>query len=181
MHYQIEMQFGDYGSCDSPTNGDAMVFLDGSPIKVPVNQPLICSTDYSGGTDFADLVSDELPVISKRFAQALRDSGVSNFEVFPVDLMNFSTKERWPGFLAINIIGRLKCVHLGESQGTHVGGGMVMFRKITLRKDVVHNHRLFRIAESPSKIVIHESVKRHLDSISPPLIGIDYIPLAESL
>jgi hypothetical protein len=177
MYYVIDLRMGAEGACKPPMVGDHTVFIDGTPLQGRFPLPLECATRVTGTPRFSDLLCQGIPVVSKRLAQALRDAGLSNIEEFPTELVNFKTNERWAGFLTLNIIGILKCVNEGESEGDDIGGGIVAYNKMVLKKSIVQRHLLFRVEEAPSTIVIHESVKNFLDAMTPPLTGISYIPV----
>ncbi len=182
MHYLFDIDFEEgLGSCNKPRTIGDYNFQLGMPITTgDVPNPLVCPTDHVGPEDFADYLNNQLPVVSRRFVQALRDAGVSNFEEYPADILNRDTGQRWTGFVAINIIGSLKCVHVEASSGSDIGGNCIIYHDITLRKEVINNHLLFRVDEACATIVIHESVKRHLASVSPKLTGINFIPVKEA-
>jgi hypothetical protein len=54
----------------------------------------------------------------------------------------------------------------GDAGG--VGSPLLALNKLVLDKSKTHEFLMFRLAESPSTLLIHDCVNRHIDANDPP-------------
>ncbi|WP_444993942.1 hypothetical protein [Aliikangiella sp. IMCC44359] len=104
------------------------------------------------------------PVASQAFVDALIEIGVDNIITYDVLLHNEDYSVTYEGFKAINIIGLVKAagpgtVYLSDSRLIDAS-----IDTLELEPRSIKGLYIFRLAESISTIVLHEKVKRHLES-----------------
>ncbi|WP_444993941.1 hypothetical protein [Aliikangiella sp. IMCC44359] len=107
---------------------------------------------------------DEPPIASQAFVDALIEIGVDNIITYDVLLHNEDYSVTYEGYKAINIIGLIKAagpgtVYLGDSKLIDAS-----IESLELEPRSIKGLYIFRLAESITTIVVHEKVKRHLES-----------------
>ena len=98
---------------------------------------------------------------------ALQESGVDNLETYQTKITNKKTGEVCEDYLAVNIVGLVKAADMLKSKAVvHSANGLIDtdFDSIVINEDAAAGHKMFRLAESINGVVIHRSVKEHLES-----------------
>lgn len=149
----------------------SVFILAGAPITEPLPEPLTFEIEVRGGP-VPDYLSLMIPVFSDRLVEALREAGVDNLQTFPAVLVDGATKERWEGYQAINILGKVACADMDKSTCSEIGAGMVVIRELWIHDDAAEGLLLFRLGQSPYRVLIHDKVADHLLS-RPELTGFD--------
>ncbi|WP_444993943.1 hypothetical protein [Aliikangiella sp. IMCC44359] len=103
-------------------------------------------------------------IANQEFVDALIEIGVDNIITYDVLLHNEDYSVTYEGYKAINIIGLIKAagpgtVYLGDSKLIDAS-----IESLELEPRSIKGLYIFRLAESISTIVVHEKVKRHLES-----------------
>lgn len=117
-----------------------------------------------------------VPVFSNKLIGELKKCGVDNLQTVPAVLRNETTGESWNEYSLVNIVGLLSCADMEMSEYTIIGTRpnsdipLAHFQKLIIDEARANGQYLFRLAEEPSTILIHESIKNHLMS-NPPETG----------
>jgi len=178
LYQRIEPDnFSDYGVTGKPELPGDVSFLRGARIMQTLPDPLVFEVDYPKGEEPPHLLGDVIPIASDTLVRELRNAGVDNFEVFPAVLRNPSTGKEWRNFWAFNELGLVAWVNMQESEYDTImkgsAGGvrtpLLGFHKIVLDSKKVRDDLLmFRLAESPGALIIHDRVDKHLVAHTPP-------------
>ena len=178
LYQRIEPDnFSDYGVTQKPDLPGDVSFLRGARITEKLPNPLVFEVDYPKSEEPPHLLGDVIPIASDRLVRELRNAGVDNFETFPAVLHNPSTRKEWKDFWAFNALGLVAWVNMeeseydtimkGSSKGVRtplVGFHTIVHDKTKTRDDLL----MFRLAESPSALIIHDRVDKHLVAHTPP-------------
>ena len=107
-----------------------------------------------------------IPVMSKRLRDTLSSLGVDNIDFFPTILTNSSTAETYP-YYAYKIVGLVSLADMQKSEFVTYRNSApvidVSFQKLVFDHSKGRGQLLFRLAESTSTIVVHETVKQGIE------------------
>ena len=70
-------------------------------------------------TVLAELWKSPLPAMSKRLHAALLSAGVANLDVYPLDIVDPSSKRVLQDHIAFNLIGKVAAIDMGKSAPSH--------------------------------------------------------------
>lgn len=175
----------------------------GSRIEVP---PEVESRDFQRGSwiqlepqfraDFEVVVhgapdplphwlGDRTPVVSAPLLAALRRAGVDNVQSFPVLVRRAESGERIEGFSLLNVVGAVDAADPEASRGEVLidedpGPKLTQYSHLVLARDRTQDLNLFRLADSPSVLLVHDRVKQKLWADAPPE-GWGLVPLEVEL
>lgn len=106
----------------------------------------------------------ESSVMTPALVNALRDAGVDNLQIFPVEIEDAFTGEVLNfKYALVNIIGLVSCVDLESSEHLPFGNGYY-FHKIKIDEEKVKGLSMFRLAESHLEIIVNEKVAKVINS-----------------
>ena len=112
-------------------------------------------------SEFEDL---GIPVMSDRLYQVLVSCGVDNLEVFPAVLKNTSTQQKYK-YYAYKIYDVVPLMNITESEyETYRNTGPATIHKFVADESRTRGLLMFRMAESITDIVVHESVKKAIEA-----------------
>jgi hypothetical protein len=161
--------------------GYTSTFLDGRKIVVPVPNPL--------EINLAHLKKNENPshficnsahflIISDLLLTAFKDSGITNFQIFPVVLKDTKTKREWNNYYAFNELDCIDAALLEKCEYDVLVEGDKKLRIIPLysfdevvlsAKKLKKEPKMFRIIHDPGEqLYISEDVVDVLRANSPP-------------
>ncbi|MES2824949.1 MAG: hypothetical protein V4732_15195 [Pseudomonadota bacterium] len=175
-YYLLETDnYIDYGVIDNPEIDDDPSFLNGQRITGPIPL-LIFEINFPKDEKLPHYLGDQFPLVSKAFLHALQLAGVDNFQQFPARLVNSQTGQSWDDFVAFNVIGFVKAANLDHSDFDVLMAGsdddkvppLLAFREIALDKNKIPSaSMMFRMAEDPCNVIIHEQVVAVLSTHKP--------------
>ena len=96
-------------------------------------------------------------VMHTRLVEALRFSGVDNLQTFPAEVLDTASGVVSREFQVVNVIGLVSCADL-EASRSHPLGTVYFFEQIVLDPSRTGGALMFRLAESPVEVVVHEKV-----------------------
>lgn len=132
---------------DHPVPEPLEVLLDGDGILMPMfNRGIL-------------LFSDDL-------VRAMREAGVDNIDCYDAVTVDPIGNKRYTNYKAVNIIGLVAAADLSKSQYTAPSGRALIdtdFDSLAIDESRSHGMLLFRLAECVSAIVIHSSVREHIE------------------
>ncbi|MFP2962238.1 imm11 family protein [Myxococcus sp. 1LA] len=191
MYYVIRYGPAEDNSADlymDPIPGKKVSFTRGERLGTI---PLLTFRKRAGDRGaFLDYMGSSPPcmVVSDRFVEALRSVGVDNVDFYPAQLVDEASGKVTPGYQAANVVGLIACVDAAQSVYTLMPGlpegrgipknGIFEFKSMHLDYTKVHGAKIFRLFETTSTIIVHESVRDAIEKAG--LRGIRLIP-AEGL
>jgi hypothetical protein len=94
-------------------------------------------------------------VITKRLYSALQEAGVDNTESYTCVIRNAETGFTSDDYVAVNLLSLVKSVDLERA---NINGDL------TLEALKAKGYLMFRLEENPGAIMVHKSVKAHLEN-----------------
>lgn len=154
-------------------------WMHGVALKDPPTAPLVLEVDLDDeeAGDFADFVVAPIPLVTDRFREALKASGVSNIDYYPVTMVGAEQFDEFPVYYAANIVGKISAADKTASRYTEAfsGPGATLFDKFVLDPALHVDLQVFILAEHLSTVVVSERVKTCAEKM-----GVDtlrFIPL----
>lgn len=153
--------------------GDIYMWEDGLPLEQEERESIPSSIEidfdvfrgYTGPPkEFEDL---GVSIMSQRLHDALISAGVDNIEFFPAVLTNTSTGEKFK-YYAYKLVGIVSLMDEGQSEyetyrnTTPIADTTI--HKFVADESKAHGLLMFRMAESITAIVVHESVKKTIEA-----------------
>lgn len=128
--------------------------------EIPI--PVYIQEGYEEGTPLN--YYDSLPVASNEFIEALKEAGVNNIITYDANLETEDDEVKHTGFKAFNLISIVKPagdgnVYIGDKKLFSNSG-----EELGLAPKPVTGMLMFRITKGMGEIIIHESLKKHLES-----------------
>ncbi len=118
-------------------------------------------------------------LMSEQLLNCLQAAGVDNLDDYATELFNPKTGQRFSNYRAVNIIGLVAAADLAQSDYQAHGSPLVDvdFDSLTVDPKKSRGLLLFRLAECVSGIVVHESVKHHVEKCG--IRYLDWLPPEE--
>lgn len=135
-------------------------FDDEPPTPIPV------TIELKSDSVLPELNRSGIPLITKRLHQALIDGGVDNLDIYPTCITDPKSGNQFDDYFAFNLIGLIAAADLGKSRYTAPDGGLISvdFDSIAIDEKKTKEALMFRLAESTNVILVHESIKEHLEN-----------------
>jgi hypothetical protein len=133
----------------------------------PPPEPILVTRHIRADSIMAEFWQVPLPVMTKRLHVALLQSGISNIDVYEVNISDPSINATIYDYLAFNLIGKIAAADLIKSKFSNLGGdGLVSvdFDSLVIDEVKTRGALMFRLAESVNGIVVHESVKNFIEA-----------------
>ncbi len=176
----------DYGIIGRPTLPDRVSFMKGMLIEYIFNAPLKYITNCPpADTPPIHYFEGHGPVWSEKILNAFKKAGVDNFQAFPAVLMSEDGTCEWGDYYAINVLSCVAAADMEESKSFKIGkkpSGVpfVGFKDLVIDENRVQELLFFRLAESPTMLIIDEDVLKAMGPYAPAGgWGISAIPLSE--
>ena len=101
----------------------------------------------------------------KEFYQNLKEIGIDNIEVHDVEIRDEVNNKTIEGYLLLNIIGRVNCAVLDQSEVKTLGPGMNVIDDLVIDPSKIPSGLdLFLEANDTDNIIISERVYQHLQT-----------------
>jgi hypothetical protein len=139
----------------------------GTRFSVPIPEPVLFEWDPETERPLKALYKPIIPLFRHDLLEALRQAGVGNLDSYNVQIRDVKTGEICQAYSAVNIIGLVAAANLPESVYDDPSGrGLIDmdFDSLAIDPAKAGGRKLFRLAECVSGLVIHDSVKEHLES-----------------
>lgn len=114
------------------------------------------------------------PLMSRELISSLETCGVDNLQVFDAKVKISDSGETLDSYAAVNIVGLIEAADLAASDYdasplTNRTQYSTSFDSLTVDEEKVNGALCFRMAESVSTILVHQSVKDVLEPLFPRL------------
>jgi hypothetical protein len=117
------------------------------------------------------------PIMSERLRRVLEEYKVDNIRYHPATIVEYGGSTRRPGYLAANVLGLVSCMDRERSEYKAVRGKVFSVHKLVLDESRAMNLPLFRLAELPRALIVHERLGQHL--LASGLTGSQLVPSEE--
>lgn len=107
------------------------------------------------------------PLFHQELVAAIQECGVGNLETYKVRIVDPKTKGICEDYFAVNFVGLVKAVDMGKSQAvSHSEDGLIDtdFDSVAIDESAARGQKMFRLAESVNALVVHRTIKEHLES-----------------
>jgi len=153
-------------------------WVGGVKIDVDLPTPLQFFLDPDSGDFLPTFFEPSIPLMSEKMLSVLTNAGVDNIQTYDTDVYDKNSKKIEETYFAINVVGRIECVDLEKSvYKAKKSSKRLRFKKIIIDENKTHGALLFRLHEKPSEVVIHDSVKEHLEKANLP--GLEFKKASE--
>ena len=98
-------------------------------------------------------------LMQQRLVDVLRSSGVDNLQLFPTVVTREDTAEEVPGYVTVNVVGRVACAVMQKSKTSPLAN-VSYFHELVIDPGKARGLFMFRLHESPMLILVHERVAR---------------------
>lgn len=146
----------------------------GSRLAAPPPDPLlftlkrISPNASDHGPELPSFLNAAIPLFKRSLLAALAACGVDNIDAYNVDLRDPETDSVIRDYRAVNLIGMIAAADMAKSDATvHPGGPAlidVTFDKLVVDTSRTRQVKMFRLAEATKTILVHQSVKDHLEA-----------------
>lgn len=118
------------------------------------------------------LIRFDLQVFSPKLVAALEEAGVKNIDYYPAKIVDHETGAVTDTYRTANVIGRIACLDEQNSVCTYASGDNSL---LDIEEFSIHEHKIsptpemdgdplmFRLDEVESIILVHASVREHLE------------------
>ncbi len=149
-------------------NLDDGKFIIGTQVPETYDKPFEFELwEYDKGSNgLAEFYYEDFPLMSDSLIEALKRAGVDNLQTFPAILKNIETKFETSAYKVVNVLGKLQAADMDASDYIDMGGtGLIAvgFKDLVIDESKTNNAKMFRLAESITDVIIHESVKTVLE------------------
>jgi hypothetical protein len=173
--------YEELGVVEEPELPFPVTFQTGALIAQPLPDPLPIVVEHTADRPPGDYLEMTIPVMSARLVEALARAGVDNLQTYAASVSSESTSDRWSSYYAVNVIGVISAADLEHSTFSDPGGRGVLlldFDELVLDESKTRGALLFRLAEAPRILLIHDAVKTKLLAETPALRGLFFEEVA---
>ena len=159
---------GDAVISDEPDMEDGMDnWIGGARLPGEVDEPLVFTIEEEDEGNLRPVFFGAIPLMKMEVIDALQECGVDNLETFEAIIKEVDSGREHRGYRAVNIVGLISAADPEASDGVDIGtvkDGLktVFFRHLVLDDKKAQGVLMFRLAESLSKVIVHEKIRSHL-------------------
>jgi hypothetical protein len=149
-----------------PDTIDPLDWLKGKIITSPTTDEssLILDLSLESGDFRSAIIDGFLTLYHFRLCEVLTDFGVDNIQYFPVTLRDQDGVVVTENYRLVNIVGLLDCIDMDKSKVKHWKSGMGFdFLSMVIDEKKVQGFPIFRLKDDPTKVVINETLKQHIE------------------
>lgn len=159
-----------------PDEIEALDWIQGKHMPDPApGKKLVFELSLESGDYRGDIIDGFLTLYSDELKEALASFGVDNIVYYAVGLHDQNTDTFEGGYWLANIIGLFDCVDMDKSQTKPwVSGIGYDFLSMVIDESKTNGAKIFRLKDDPTKVIIHEDLKLHLEA-SGAVVGVKLI------
>jgi hypothetical protein len=152
-------------------------WVSGERFRDPIPQPITLYW-YPENEDAPPkaLYKAGIPMMKAALHKAFLDAGVDNLDTYALEIRSETKPEIDRTFVAFNVVGTIAAADMKKSKyNTNGGPAMVSvdFAGVTVDPEKARDALLFRLAQNVSAIVVHDRVKKKLETTG---FGLSFIP-----
>lgn len=140
-------------------------WLRGVKFTVPVPEPLEYVLDERYPGRLPDFLKGSPPLMSQGLVETLREAGVTNLDSYEARLVDSEDRLVSDTHRAVNIVGVVAAADLSKSRIAAGDEGRMIdtsFDSLAIDETRALGLLLFRLAESVDTVLVHRSVRNHL-------------------
>jgi len=127
--------------------------------------PVLFNLDLdSPGRSMPTLFTSPAFVTRKVFVDDLRHLGIKNLQVYSTHIRNPESGEVNSDHQLVNIIGRISCAHIKQSEVMNLGDEINVIDKLVLDAARLPALPIFRLAEDPVQVIVNQPVAEYLQN-----------------
>ncbi|WP_299433362.1 ankyrin repeat domain-containing protein [uncultured Aquimarina sp.] len=142
-------------------------FLSGTKITVPVDTPMVFTTNAKTGDTILDFNKGKIPVMSGRFIELLKGAGVESMQTYPVIIKSKKDETEWEGYFAVNLLDIIACGAFPKSIFRENGPKYWNRCELAIDAEKADGALLFRLQEHLPTILFHRSVGKYIVDNDP--------------
>jgi hypothetical protein len=184
MYYRFDEDLAVANVYLTQESDEYLSLISGRPLEPAPKTPLRFAMEVDDDED-GNPVAPALPAFISEgclmrddLLAAIDGAGASNLERFPAVILSPDTGEEISSYRVVNILGLVACASVEESRTEPLADGY-FFHELVLDPAKVGDRLLFRLAESPSEIIVHEQLAEAIRAGGFP--GVTLTPLEERL
>ena len=170
-YYLMSRQMTGNGTLLIQESHDLIEFSTGHyfPKEFSIEGPFVVSLDdrFING-DMATLYIIPAVISTKQFYNHLTSLGIDNIEVHPVIIKNEVEDTENHDYVLLNIIGRITCADMNQSEYSSLGDGMNIINKLVIDRSKTHGQEFFLVHEDTDCIVISGRIYEELKEANYP-------------
>lgn len=146
-------------------------WMTGELITYEVPEPLVYELDPDYPGQMLPFYRSAAPLMREDLLAALDSAGVDNLQLFRAILRDPKKRKDYEDYRAVNIVGLVQAADLGRSvmMGTSPDTLIAAdFDSLVFDESKPRGLLMFRLAESVSAIVVHETVKQAIEAAGVP-------------
>lgn len=168
MYFQlIRDKFFEVGIVKSEDLPLESSFITGSAITQVADTPWVFMTNASTRESLPDFSGGSIPVMSQRLLSLFAQAGVDNLQKFPILVKSEVNEAVWDGYFAVNVLGMIQCADLSKSEYDEICPDLYDFDVLAIDANQTKGALLFRLQESPSRLIMHKSVGKYIMENDP--------------
>ena len=141
--------------------------MDGARFKFDITEPFHFEIEEDDHGTMLPMLDSSPLLITEELLQALREAGVDNMDIYDTEIYDEVEDKIYTNYKAVNIIGMVSATDASQSKIRKVGdqqSGILInwVDELVLDESRTRGLLMFRLAEKPSFIFVHDSVKNHL-------------------
>jgi hypothetical protein len=146
------------------------------PDEQPPPEPVRATIAAGDEGLMAEFWDNPVPLMTRRLHGRLTEAGVDNLDTYTAEIREEATGRIYDDYVAFNIIGKVSAADLAKSSHDPNTGPMISkdFDSLTVNEESARGGLFFRLAESVNAILVHQSVRDHLEAA-----GIDTLTFLE--
>lgn len=161
LPFRFEMDIGEYGYDQFDP------FFEGEVEDPPLEERLV---DYYSN----------VCVMSPRLVEVLQAAGVDNIQTFPTHITNTETGDRLErDYVFVNIVGMVSCADIAKSDTSPIGTSHY-FHDLVIDESRTQGLLLFRLAESPFEVIVHENVATAIEGGNFKGLGLEQLGTSQT-
>ena len=96
-------------------------------------------------------------LMQQKLVDLLKSLGVDNLQTFPAEVLHEDTGEPVPGYVVVNIVGRIACADMSKSDASPLATSQY-FSKLVINPAATGGLLMFRVEESPMRVLVQEKI-----------------------
>lgn len=113
-------------------------------------------------------------LMSCQMVEDIKQAGADNLQILPAMVKDVETGMLLGDYLVVNVIGMVSCADMEKSEYDPLGEASY-YHELVIQESKIHDLLVFRLAEYPPDIIIHETIanalmdKQHNGLVLEPL------------
>jgi hypothetical protein len=165
MYYRLDVDLGSMKGYVNRENNQHLTLIEGTIMgdDEGAELPFRYSIEAKDG---APVLYDFYPsknLMRQRLVEALQSAGVNNLQILPAAITNSHTGAIIDDYVVVNVIGMVSCANIDESSTSPLAD-VYYFHNLVIDPARTRDMLMFRLAESPMEIIIHETVAQQIEA-----------------